>query len=118
MTLRSPQEVPRVLISGATGFIGSHVLAAMMKADYRVRVIGRRSARISDPRVEEFLVDDLADTRAVQPAFHGVDWVIHAAGLAHEEGGGDDESLALYQRANVATARAFAESAISAGASA
>lgn len=100
----------RVLITGATGFIGSHLCDTMLDAGYAVRVVGRRSATWLGSRVEEILVPDLADAKAIRNAFAGIDAVIHAAGLAHVTRASGDP-LEEYRRSNVESTRQLAQAA-------
>jgi uncharacterized protein YbjT (DUF2867 family) len=41
----SPEEMSPVLLTGATGFVGKHVLPALLAAGYAVRCASRRPAR-------------------------------------------------------------------------
>ncbi|KAJ5889629.1 dihydroflavonal-4-reductase [Penicillium tannophilum] len=77
-----------VFITGATGFIGAHVVAATLKAGYRVRlsirkpeqeaVIRKRYAEY-DNDIEIFLIPDLSNVDALRSALNGVDYVFHIA---------------------------------------
>jgi nucleoside-diphosphate-sugar epimerase len=107
-----------VLVSGATGFIGSHLCEDMQRAGHRVRAIGRRRAERLDPSIEQFVVPDLTDSKAIGQACEGVDWVVHAAGLAHVVKSPRDGRPPSFAAANVETARAFTEATVSSGVSA
>jgi nucleoside-diphosphate-sugar epimerase len=107
-----------VLVSGATGFIGSHVVDELLRAGHKVRVIGRRRSPRPAEGVEEIVFRDLADTRAIAPAFAGIDWVVHLAGRAHLTRGTSTEALVEYRRVNVEITAAFVTAAVHAGASA
>lgn len=39
----SPHEKPATALTGATGFLGSHLMASMLKAGYRIIILGRSS---------------------------------------------------------------------------
>lgn len=107
----------RVLISGATGFIGSHLCEYMLQAGYSVRALGRRHSQRLGPRIEQFVATDLSDRTAIGRAFEGVECFIHAAGLAHVTRTVDDPAAA-FNDANVAFTRRVSESAVSCGVSA
>src|SRR5580693_8553566 len=75
----------RVLVTGATGFVGSHTAAALCHAGHEVRVLARDPSRVSpalDPHgvTAEIVVGDMTDGTAVGAAIAGCDAVIHAAG--------------------------------------
>lgn len=70
-----------LMVSGATGFVGKHVVRAAHAAGYRVRAIGRDETVPVDiaPLVDEYLHADLARE---WPVTGEVDAIIHLAGLA------------------------------------
>jgi nucleoside-diphosphate-sugar epimerase len=70
-----------VLITGATGFIGRHLTAALSKA-YSVRCLVRRTSdtkELSDLNVD-LAYGDLLDKDSLGPALVGIDLVYHLAG--------------------------------------
>ena len=77
-----------VLITGATGFIGSEMLVTLKTNGYDVRVYSRRPML---PKFEklvdssEWLIGELDDHERILSACVGVDIVVHLAGLAHSE---------------------------------
>jgi nucleoside-diphosphate-sugar epimerase len=73
----------RVLVTGATGFIGSHTARALLAEGHRVRLLVRSEAKAraicgDDPRVE-LAPGDMSDAEAVARAFRGCDAALHAA---------------------------------------
>jgi nucleoside-diphosphate-sugar epimerase len=74
----------RILLTGATGFVGSAVADACRKEGYPVRTSGRSGKpALGDP---EFMAADLSDPASIPPLLEGVTTVIHSAGLAHQVG--------------------------------
>ena len=77
-----------VFITGASGFIGSQVVAVTLKAGYRVRLsirkpeqeaaIRKRYAEYNND-IEIFLIPDLSNVDALTSALNGVDYVFHIA---------------------------------------
>jgi nucleoside-diphosphate-sugar epimerase len=72
-----------VAVTGATGFVGPHLVAALARHGYKVRLLIRRWSPVpSLAGVEaEIVLGDLADEAALRRLVDGVDTVIHAAGL-------------------------------------
>jgi UDP-glucose 4-epimerase len=69
----------RVLVTGGSGFIGRHVVAAMAAAGARVRVIDLQPH--PDPAVD-IVVGDIADPDALARAYDGgMDSVVHLAAV-------------------------------------
>ena len=76
--------MPRILVTGASGFAGRHLTPALAAHGHDVRAAARIPARIPHaPRVTPVAMPDLATPADWQPLLDGVDMVIHLAGLAH-----------------------------------
>src|SRR5436305_7160268 len=76
------RRMPRTLITGAAGFIGSHVTQLLVARGDEVRVTVRpatRTAVLEGLPVEQVRAD-VCDRRAVRRAMRGVDRVFHIAG--------------------------------------
>jgi dihydroflavonol-4-reductase len=104
-----------VLVTGATGFIGSHTVAALRRDGHDVRVLARNPERVApalEPhRVTVTVVEgDMTDPTSVAAAVHGCDAVIHAAGEVGVEGGSGPATTA-----NVDGARTVISAALDAG---
>ena len=77
-----------LLITGGAGFIGSHVVDAMLAAGHRVRVLDVMLPAAHGPGAEPALPadvevrrDDVRDAAAVTEALDGVDAVVHLAAM-------------------------------------
>ena len=73
----------KTLLTGATGFIGSHLARALARSGDDLRITVREGSdtqEIDDLDVEKVKCDVL-DRRSVRRALKGVDKVFHAAGM-------------------------------------
>ncbi len=70
-----------VLVAGASGFVGRHVVARLAAGGYRVRAAARRS--VSDPTLAniEWISADALDPGSLIQAAAGCDAVIHLIGI-------------------------------------
>lgn len=102
----------RILLTGASGFVGPHVVTRLLAEGYRLRLAQRRMLPAPGGAVEVVTTGDLAGPVDWSALLHGVDHVVHMAGLAHA-GPGLDE--ALYRRINTDATLEFADAARAAG---
>lgn len=89
---RRMRELSRVLVTGASGFIGSRLVARLLGEGRAVRVLAR--GRTPDwGGAVEILRGDILDAAAMKDAARDRDAVFHLAGKAHavSELGGDEE---------------------------
>ncbi len=93
-------------LTGATGFIGQHLLRELPKRGYRVRVLLRRPASVP-MQTASAVIGDLARPQNMSTALEGVDAVIHSAGFAHAMSGvPEDDYRVLNTEATIGLARA------------
>jgi len=75
--------VPKVAVTGATGFVGPHLVAALARHGWKLRLLIRRWTPLpSLAGVEaEIVWGDLSDEASLEALVTGADAVVHAAGL-------------------------------------
>jgi nucleoside-diphosphate-sugar epimerase len=77
----------RVLITGGTGFVGSHTAAAVIRSGHTVRLLVRRPERVGAALAPlgiheaDAVIGDVLDAASVQAAVEGCDAVINAAAV-------------------------------------
>ena len=75
-----------VLVTGATGFVGQRLIAALRERGARLRVLVRSGHALPAGECNlEIVVGDLADAGSLARACAGANAVIHAAGFAHAD---------------------------------
>ncbi|HUU68645.1 MAG TPA: NAD-dependent epimerase/dehydratase family protein [Planctomycetota bacterium] len=92
----SESTAPLCLVTGASGFVGSHLIDELAARGYRVRALVRKSSNLrwlrnADP---ELAYGDVTDPESLPAALDGVQYVFHAAGVVKAI------SRAAYMRVN------------------
>lgn len=75
MANKSSNKIESVLVTGAGGTVGSHVVPGLLERGVRVRALTRDPARRAFPAGTEVAAGDLADPATLDGAFDGVDAV-------------------------------------------
>ncbi|HET9388202.1 MAG TPA: NAD-dependent epimerase/dehydratase family protein, partial [Steroidobacteraceae bacterium] len=104
----------RVLVTGATGFVGQVLCAELAKAGYTVRAALRTERSLPAGMHEKSVVGEIDGKTRWEAALEGVDSIIHAAARTHvlRKSSNDAE---LYARTNVLGTERLATAAVSAG---
>lgn len=74
----------RVLVTGAGGFIGHHLVTHLKQAGYWVRGVDLKRPEYTDPDADEFVVGDLRSREVAMETAQGID---HVYALAADMGG-------------------------------
>jgi nucleoside-diphosphate-sugar epimerase len=100
-----------VALTGASGFVGRHILARAAAAGLRLRVLARDPARLPDlPEAADVVRGGLEDATALAELVRGSAAVVHCAGAVR------GVTRAQFDRVNVAGTAAVARAAAAAGA--
>lgn len=78
----------RILLTGASGFIGQHLLQALLAEGHYVVCAGRKPAACTDPRLSFIEADFTKDTEPATwlPRLAGIDAVINTVGIFRQHG--------------------------------
>ena len=105
----------RVLVTGAAGFVGSHLAPTLRAAGWEVRAAVRHADAALPAGIEPVVLGDLAALPDAGAALAGVDVVVHLAGRAHVVRETTADAEAAYRRGNVEATRHLAEQSLAAG---
>lgn len=100
-----------VFLTGATGFVGGHVLAALLERGYRVRALVREGRSLPARDGCEPVRGDLTTTGALVPALRDCRFLVHTAAVYSFAA----RDRAAIRRINVAGTRGLLEAARIAG---
>ena len=107
----------RVMVTGATGFVGGHTAKALVDAGHEVTALVRDERRLRevadslDFDVADPVVGDMTDAAAVDAALEGADAVVHCAAVVSLDRRSEQEML----RANPAGLRNVVGAAVERG---
>jgi uncharacterized protein YbjT (DUF2867 family) len=93
----------RILVTGATGQVGRHLVAQLHGSGHEVRALTRTPATARFPTGVEVVAGDLTDVATLGPAFAGVDGV-HLITFGGDDGGdltNGPDLVGLAERAGV-----------------
>ena len=105
---------PIILVTGANGFVGRHVVSALTQAGWHVRS-AQRSVNSTSSTADLVTGLELGPSTNWQAALNGVQVVIHLAARAHRSKNIQERERDLYFSINVDGTLQLARSALSAG---
>jgi len=100
---------PVVLVTGATGFVGRHLVPELASQGWLVRPVERRASGAANA----VLVDMIGPLTDWSAALAGADAVVHLAARVHHPG--DESNAEIYRAVNIEGTLRLAEAAAAAG---
>jgi len=103
------EKKPVVLVTGASGFVGRHIVPALARGGWSVR----RAVRSPEGVEGEVVIDTIGPETDWQAALEGVDAVVHLAARVHHKH--EEHAVQLYRNVNIAGTLHLARCAATAG---
>ena len=74
----------KALVTGATGFVGSHLARVLIEAGHELRILHRATSKLDALAglAYDSVIGDVLDEVALRAACAGCDWVFHVAAVA------------------------------------
>lgn len=83
----------KIILTGATGFIGKHLINDLLEENHELIIITRKSSTIELKNNVRWIVGDISDINSIETAFENVDILINLAAELRDE--------SLFQKTNV-----------------
>ncbi len=106
---------PRVLVTGATGFVGTALVRRLVDEGWPVRAATRRQSDSARAGAEQAVVGELAPDSDWRLALAGQQCVVHLAGRVHVMKEDSSDPLAEFRRTNVEATLNLARQATESG---
>ena len=113
---RASIDMTRVLVTGASGFIGRHLIDHLGSRGYALGAVFARASKSFPADVETFEVGDVRNPDPWRPVqFSGADAVVHLAARAHITRETASDASAEFYAVNVAPAISLFQACVKAG---
>jgi nucleoside-diphosphate-sugar epimerase len=105
----------KVLLTGATGFIGQALVAELMRKNFNISIAVRQKTSLFSDKVKQFVVGDFENNPDFSAGLAEVDCVIHLAGKAHVLDKAKASVLDEFRKINTELTLNLAKQAVTAG---
>jgi len=105
----------RVLLTGATGFIGKALVAELIQQGFNISISVRQKTSLFPDKVKQFVVGGFGSNSDFSTSLVGIDCVIHLAGKAHVIDKAKAPALDEFREINTELALNLAKQAVTAG---
>lgn len=93
----------KILVTGANGFVGAHLVAELRERNHTVRALVRKTSDLTNVKRDdvELAYGDVSDTAALASAMADIDVVFHVAGITKAYASAEFERVNVQGTANV-----------------
>ncbi|WP_172149249.1 UDP-glucose 4-epimerase family protein [Pseudomonas tumuqii] len=105
----------RIVLTGASGFVGRCLLNELLEAEHQVTAVLRRQADGVDPRTSVQVIDDFARSLNWGALLNGQEIVVHCAARVHVMNDTSSDPLTEFRKVNVEGTLNLARQAAAAG---
>lgn len=105
----------KILVTGATGFVGQRLLDYLPERGHLARAAVRRASSSVDVKVDPIVVGEINGSTDWSRALQGVDVVVHLAARVHVMNETETDPLLAFREINTEGTRQLAEQAASLG---
>jgi len=105
----------RILLTGATGFVGKALVSELMQKNFNVSIAVRQKSNLFPGNVKQFVVGDFEGDPDFSTSLTKINCVIHLAGKAHVLDKSKATVLDEFRKINTELTLNLAKQAITAG---
>jgi uncharacterized protein YbjT (DUF2867 family) len=79
----------KILLAGATGYLGCHIAEKLIQSSYDIRVIGRSPRKLAEKgiEIEDIFQSELTHPETIKNCCDGIDTVISTVGITRQKDG-------------------------------
>jgi len=105
----------RILLTGATGFIGKALIVELIQQNFNISIAVRQKTNLFPDKVKQFIVGNFENNPDFSASLSEVDCVIHIAGKAHVIDKVKASALDEFRKINTELTLDLAKQAVTAG---
>ena len=105
----------KIAVTGASGFIGTYLVPALLQHGMEVRLLIRKSVAKQSYSSMTYCLGDLLQPDSLRSLVNGTDVVVHLAGYAHASGRQGSSMIDLYRKINFEGTQNLFHCAVEAG---